>query len=738
MKFHNVRVEQDIIEIYKMLNWKEFKGKSFFITGATGLIGSTIVLSLIYADKQQNLGLKITVLTRNIEKAKKLFDKKDVKILVGNIIKPIKTVQNFDYIVHCANNTSSKSFVETPVETIDTTVSGTKNILELARKSKSKSIIFLSSMEVYGVVDSLVPLKENDYGYIDILNPRSSYSQGKRLAECLCHSYNKEYNVPIKIARLCQIIGTNIDYKDERVFAQFAKSIIEKQDIILHTEGKTVRNYCYITDCITAILTILTKGQNGEAYNVANKETACSIEEMARMLASNYPGTKVVTAKDNIERGYNPETKVVLDTQKLEEIGWSANIGLKEMFSRLLNVFFLNKLNTIRSYSRNLNRFDKLYIALLSKIYGINNNKIVFSQYKGRGYECNVKYIAEEIIKRKLPYELVWLVDSKYKTNLPSCIKKVDYTSKKAMIELQTAKLWIDNFHKVQMLMNGLLKQKKQIFIQTWHGALGIKRIERNLPNIKLKNINLNKSWEKFAVMSSKITDYWISNSRFETNVYKEAFWDVKNIMEFGHPRNDILFKQYTKDIENKVRKSLNIASNKKVAFYAPSFREGGAFACYNIDYERITKALSDKFGGEWVFIVRFHPITRDYSKCLNDKLIDGTAYEDIQEIFIVADLMITDYSSAIYEYILTRKPGLIYATDINQYNNERGFYYPLEETPFPIATNNDELVKNIENFDIDKYKIEVEEFIKDKGCIDDGYASERVVDLIEKIMAGR
>ncbi len=177
---------------------------------------------------------------------------------------------------------------------------------------------------------------------------------------------------------------------------------------------------------------------------------------------------------------------------------------------------------------------------------------------------------------------------------------------------------------------------------------------------------------------------------------------------------------------------------------YGPTFRDNKNFECYNIDFEHLVEALESRFGGKWVVLLRYHPSLRKevkrqgYSPCADEKykVIDVTGYVDMQELIAVSDAAITDYSSWIYDFMLLRRPGFIFATDIKLYNNERGFNYPLETTPFPIATNNDELINNILRFNYNQYSADVEAFLQDKGCVEDGHASERVVELIKKIIA--
>ena len=320
--------EKDVEEIIQNFDMSVFGGKCVLVTGATGLIGKLCTKSLLQS------GINVVALVRNLEKGKKIFGEvKNLRFLVQDINSPINYDGRVDYIIHCANTTSSSDFVEKPVETIYTTINGTRNVLEYAKRRGKflEGIVFLSSLEVYGKTE-IENITENDLGYIDILSVRSSYSEGKRMAETMCISYGKEYNVPIKIARLSQTFGAGVSKEDNRVFAQFAKSVINKEDIVLFTKGETKRNYCYTTDAIRGIFTILTKGENNNAYNIANKNTYISIAEMAKTLENS--DTKVVFKIDDVDRGYNPTIKICLDSTKLENLGWSAKVDLPEMFDR--------------------------------------------------------------------------------------------------------------------------------------------------------------------------------------------------------------------------------------------------------------------------------------------------------------------------------------------------------------------------------------------------------------------
>lgn len=330
---NNSIFEEDIKNIINDFDMSVFDGKTILVTGATGLIGKLCVKSLL----NSGYNTQVIALVRDEEKAKNIFgESKRLTYLVQDINQRINTTRRVDYIIHAASTTSSKDFVEKPVETIYTAINGSRNILEFAKNKRLEGMVYLSSLEIYGVNEK-ENIKEEDYGYIDILNPRSSYSESKKMVETMCISYGTEYGVPVKIARLAQTFGAGVSISDNRVFAQFAKAIINKENIVLHTKGETKRNYCYTTDTVRGIFTILTKGENNNAYNVANENSYCSISEMAHLLENEY--TKVEYKIDEVNRGYNPTVKIALNTEKLNALGWEAKVDLKEMFDRLIMNF---------------------------------------------------------------------------------------------------------------------------------------------------------------------------------------------------------------------------------------------------------------------------------------------------------------------------------------------------------------------------------------------------------------
>lgn len=337
--------KQDITDFVQSFPFELFgeqlSGSTFLITGATGLIGS----SLIYCLLALKLNVRIIAPVRNKVKALDVLEcSEQIELVECDLVEfDYESLGKVDYVVHCAAPTSSKFFVEKPVETFNTIVQGTSALLEYAKKSHVKGFIYLSSLEVYGEnnEDSAF-VDESFQGYLNPLSVRSSYPMAKRATENLCHLYAMEYGVPVKIARLTQTTGAGIAKDDNRVIAQFARLAATDQDIVLHTTGESARPYCYTIDSILAILYILFKGEFGEAYNVANESSYISAREMAEYVKNNINSKIAVRVEFDENMGYAPPTKLRLSSKKLADLGWKPRYGLKEMLERL-NVYFRNQ-----------------------------------------------------------------------------------------------------------------------------------------------------------------------------------------------------------------------------------------------------------------------------------------------------------------------------------------------------------------------------------------------------------
>lgn len=324
------RVERDIQTVIEdKALFDCLRGKKIFVTGATGLIGSMLLRTLHVANLQYGLELNLIGQIRSREKAE--------KVLGGIKIDYVYSYDtDCDFIVHTVSPTTSKFFIEHPVETIKASVENTMAVLETARKCKA-SLVYLSSMEEYGV--PYTPgevMTEDKVGIIDHLNIRSSYSESKRLCECLCASYASEYAVDVKIARLAQVVGAGVPLTDNRMPIQFARAVVENKDIVLHTEGKSVSNFVYLTDAITGILTILQRGIAGQAYNICNDKETRSVREIAELVCHEVAGGKIsvrIEKKENM--GYAPEAKMYLNSSKLGTLGWNAKVNMQEAYQRL-------------------------------------------------------------------------------------------------------------------------------------------------------------------------------------------------------------------------------------------------------------------------------------------------------------------------------------------------------------------------------------------------------------------
>lgn len=357
-------LEEDLLYIANSaLPYDQLYHSTVLVTGATGLVGSMAVKALLMMNREKHAGIRVLALVRNQQKAEAMYadmDTSQLVYLVGDLTQPITSVHytlsdgsriediTIDYMIHGASPTASKYFVSYPVETIVAAVDGTRHILELAKEKQAKGVVYLSSMEAFGAPDPALPyVKEEDLGYIDIHNPRSCYPEGKRMCECLCSAYASEYAVPVRIARLSQTFGAGVPYEEGRVFAQFAKSAMHGQDIVLHTEGKSVGNYCYTRDSVMGILLLLVRGEAGQAYTVSNPESNITIRDMAKMVAERIADGRIKLIFDIPESamtyGYAPDVNMRLNADKLMALGWRPEIGLEEAYRRMMQSMLATK-----------------------------------------------------------------------------------------------------------------------------------------------------------------------------------------------------------------------------------------------------------------------------------------------------------------------------------------------------------------------------------------------------------
>lgn len=403
---------------------------------------------------------------------------------------------------------------------------------------------------------------------------------------------------------------------------------------------------------------------------------------------------------------------------------------MRSIIKKILPKWLLNILKQVRYY----------WIVMAFHIFHllpIKKRRIVVCNVWGFG--DNAKYITEELVRRKQkilestsvnnnPFEIIFITNHPNSSDAPKMVKVLKTNSLRAILALSTAKIWIDNNRKE----NYIRKRKGQYYIQTWHGGIALKKIEKDYQE------NLGIRYVKNAKRDSKMTDLYISNSNFCTNMYLNSFWYKGEIMECGSPRNDILLNKNT-DLVLSVRTRLGVGYGFKIAIYAPTYREGNELEAYQLDCDKLKSTLEHKFGGKWVIAVRLHPLVSGLSDFLNynECVINASYYRDIYELMAVSDLLITDYSNIMFEFSFMKKPVFLFATDVTSYEKERGFYFRYESLPYDIAKTQGELIRNINNYQEDNYLDRIKAFFATLELYEKGNASEQVVDRMIQVMNG-
>jgi UDP-glucuronate decarboxylase len=324
--------------------WDRFCDATILVTGATGVIGSAVTRVLRAADSARHLGLTVIAQGRDPSKGQRLEAELGVRFLAADVrsLSPATSgLDKADYVVHTAGVTSSARIVAQAEEVLQTATDGTRNVLDLAIALGARSVVHVSSMEVYGQGLTGV-VTESDLGSLDPDDPRSSYPEGKRRAEALSAAYAADYGLQTTNARLALTFGAGVpnDPANTRVPLQFARSVLAGRDIELHTDGAGVTNVCYLADAARALLLLATRGAAGEAYNVANPQASMTIREMAEVVAREVAGgainVVVKPPEDLGSRGYAPPSGYRLSAEKLRALGWEPRYGMAEMYQRMI------------------------------------------------------------------------------------------------------------------------------------------------------------------------------------------------------------------------------------------------------------------------------------------------------------------------------------------------------------------------------------------------------------------
>lgn len=372
----------------------------------------------------------------------------------------------------------------------------------------------------------------------------------------------------------------------------------------------------------------------------------------------------------------------------------------------------------------------KLYLIVIYffNCLPIKKNKIFLFSYYGSQYGCNPKHITEFILNNcpRGKFDIVWAFDDLESNAHLTRFRTVKTMSLRYFYELCTSKVVITNYRTTDFF----IKRKDQYYIQTWHSSLRLKYIEKDT------EASLPPQYVDMAKKDSLKCDLLLSGCKYSTDIFRRSFWFDGEIFEHGTPRNDLLF-QTNQQLREKICRILNIPQDAKVVLYAPTFRKDNNLDVYDLKYTEILKKLQTKFGGEWLFLVRLHPHLISKSKQLvcAGNVRDVTSYPDIQELLSLSDILISDYSSVIFDFSLTQRPCFLYIPDVTEYvKNDRKLYFDIMQLPFISAASNDTLLEQLEKFDDKQYKNNLKSFLESIGSFESGRASKNLLKQINKV----
>lgn len=321
------------------LPYVQLRGRTVAVTGAGGLIGRYLIHALDAVSKKHRLNLQLVAMSRDPRKTKLLFEGiQNLSCIEYDACRPLKAELRADYIIHAASNAHPTAFSLYPVETMQANILGTMHLLELMRETGGRFIL-CSTGEIYGENPDAEGFDEQSFGKIDSMAARSCYPESKRAAETLCASYARQYGVDALAARLTYTYGATITDKNSRADAQFLRKALSGEDIVMKSTGVQMRSYCYAPDAAAALITLMLKGESGQAYNIADPGCAVSIRTYAQTMAD-LANVKLVfdLPPEHEQAGYSKVSKAILKSDKLLSLGWSAKYDLREGLRRTLEI----------------------------------------------------------------------------------------------------------------------------------------------------------------------------------------------------------------------------------------------------------------------------------------------------------------------------------------------------------------------------------------------------------------
>lgn len=321
------------------LPFEQLRGKTIAVTGATGLIGSSFLRALNAASHAHRLNLRLIALCRNPERAKSILaDIPQIEYRQYDACASTDDDFRADYILHAASNAYPMAFSADPVGTMQTNILGTMKLLEHIRRHGGR-LVFCSTGEIYGEDPDIEAFEETSFGAVDPMRARACYPEGKRAAETLCAAYAAQYGTDALAARLCYVFGPAITKENSRADAQFLRKALAGEDIVMKSPGRQIRSYCYAADAAAALITLMLKGEKGQAYNIANPAGISSIRNYARTLAELAGVQLKFELPPEVEKqGYSTVSRAVLNPGKLMKLGWQPQYDLRTGLSHTLEI----------------------------------------------------------------------------------------------------------------------------------------------------------------------------------------------------------------------------------------------------------------------------------------------------------------------------------------------------------------------------------------------------------------
>ena len=367
--------------------------------------------------------------------------------------------------------------------------------------------------------------------------------------------------------------------------------------------------------------------------------------------------------------------------------------------------------------------FPVRILSFCFRFLPVGRRKILFLSYYGNMYGCNPKYISDYIVSNHPEWNVVWAFTEPGKYyGMP--FRTVRYMSFRFFYELCTSRVFVTNFRMPEFYR----RRKGQLYIQTWHSSMRLKAIEADAGDTVPDN------YLRMARHDSEQISFLLSGCAKSSEIFRRAFWYDGEIVPTGTPRIDMLLSD-DQDMRKYIKAKLGLDRQIHVVMYAPTFRESKNLDVYDLDLNGLCYSLRDKWGGNWCVLLRLHPHLCNRSSSIikkNSQVLDVTKYEDVQELLAISDVVVSDYSSLVFDFAFTSRPCFLYVPDLKEYlEKERKLYFRIEDLPYPIIHDNSELTDVIYSFNEEDYKNGIRSLLKEVGTYETGHACEKVYEAM-------